>query len=88
MNKVYKRFFDELDSHEIGYFVNIDTQFNKNLSIPITITLNDINNHDFFQYLESLRLIFNFELKQLQASFYLSSYFIPYYNYYLKNIKI
>lgn len=27
MNKVYKRFFDELNSHEIEYFANIEKQF-------------------------------------------------------------
>lgn len=98
MNKVYKRFFDELDSHEIEYFANIDKQFNafanllklqgKPQPFPcMKITLKNKEDHDFFFYLESLKLIYDFKYKEPEVTFFTSDYFIPYYNYYLKNLK-
>lgn len=101
MNKVYKRFFDELDSHEIEYFANIDKQFTlfsfnnlmgksegKPQPLPcMKITLKNKENHDFFLYLESLNLIYDFKYKEPEATFFISAYFTPYFNYYLKNIK-
>lgn len=98
MNKVYKRFFDELDSHEIEYIASIDNQIFEFASTPgdqrqknlpcMKINLKNIKDHEFFLYLESFKLIFDFKLKELEASFFISSYFMPYYSYYLKNIKI
>lgn len=97
MNKVYKRFFDELDSHEIEYFANIEKQFillsfnnleGKPQPLPCTkITLKNKEDHDFFLYLESLKLIYDFKYKEPEATFFISTYFMPYFNYYLKNIK-
>lgn len=101
MNKVYKRFFDELDSNEIEYFADIDKQFvefaSNNLTkksegkpphLPcIQLTLKNKEDFNFFFYLESLKLIFDFKLTELKVTFFISTYFMPYFNYYLSNIK-
>lgn len=101
MNKVYKRFFEELEPQQLQYIDNLITQIpsvmlgqkNGNSSnAPYSNPIHTSDDTEFFLYLENLNFIHPVAINEKSEPFPfiqygITKYFMPYLNYYAKNLR-